>query len=779
MTHGREAFKAFSVPHPTVCLHISLIHTNLWPEDKLSEASKSSDRPRTTPLRVLDFGTGMAPALVTRYFVEIAAEVIRFEPRSGDPFYRTYPAYEIWHRGKIKKRSEDLSEEELAHWMSTADVCVLGGEDFPGLSRYGDPDQLVKRNPRLVVLSITAYPGAMSRPDRAAAEVLVQAKSGLCYEHYTDRPLRMSFEPCNYGAGLQGLTGVLAALYDRERSGLGQVVRTSLFEGALTYGCSFWSEASKPSAAFEFCVPKDPWPLIFKCRDGRYVHIIMGTAGSKGKLYGILGIDDPTVDMNDSGVPSLATVRLDMKKFFGDVELIAPFIQKRESEELLGALWDAGLAADLVQPPGACWDDPQVLHNGIIRRDSDGTRFVSGNPVSVAPSPAPSAALPPAGARPLSGLRVVDFGTFVAGPYTSAILGDLGADVIKVEALAKDPNRNVFRSFTTGNRGKRAIMLDLKTAEGRDIAQRLCVKAEVVTNNFRTGVAERLGIDARTLHRMKPELIVLESAAYGATGPKSQRAGFDLAFQAFCGHEYRAGGTGNAPLWNRSTLVDYTGGLLGAIAVLQALQVRAQTGAGSELNMPLLNAGVFLLSELVQRPDGAFVGAPSLNREQTGFHPLEQMYQTADGWIAIAVRDPESANALVTALELGASVQGDLHAWGESAARSIAAAIRGRSTRDLLELLKSAGIWTEECARDAAHRTLNDEGLIAAGTVHVSQHAQFGTVREIGQLFRFSRSASGTHGHTAQPGEHTRAVLAELGYAAEAVADLYERKIAA
>jgi crotonobetainyl-CoA:carnitine CoA-transferase CaiB-like acyl-CoA transferase len=727
---------------------------------------------------LLDFGTGMAPALVTRYFVEIGAEVIRFEPAAGDPFYRVYPAYEVWHRGKIKKRGEDLSADELAQWISTADICVTGGEDFPGLKRFDDAD-ILTRKPRLVVLSITAYPEALSLRDHAAAEILVQAKSGLCYEHYSDRPLRMSFEPCNYGAGLQGLVGVLAALYDRERSGLGQVVRTSLFEGALTYGCSFWSEASKPSAAFEFCVPKDPWPLIFKCKDGQYVHLIMGSAGSKAKLYDILGIYDPTVDVNDSGVPRLDAVRLDMKKFFGDVELISPFIQQRESGELLKALWDAGLAADLVQPPGACWDDPQVRHNGIIRRDSDGTRFVGGNPISAAPLPAPRTPIPAAGARPLSGLKIVDFGTFVAGPYTSAILGDLGADVIKVESLAKDPNRNVFRSFTTGNRGKRAIMLDLKTAEGRDIAQRLCLRADIVTNNFRTGVAARLGIDARTLHQMKPELIVLESAAYGATGPKAERAGFDLAFQAFCGHEYRAGGKDNAPLWNRSTLVDYTGGLLGAISVLQALRVRAHTGAGAELNVPLLNAGIFLLSELVQRPDGSFAGAPLLNREQTGFHPLEQIYQTADGWIAIAGRDAKSATALVTALELSASLRDDSSAWGASEARSLASAIRARDTRSLLDLLERAGVWAEECSRDAPHRTLNDPRLIEAGTVHVSQHGQFGTVREIGQLFRFSRSASGSHGHTAQPGEHTRSVLAELGYDGEAVADLYKRKIAA
>jgi crotonobetainyl-CoA:carnitine CoA-transferase CaiB-like acyl-CoA transferase len=743
----------------------------------LSQARKSSDSAHNPPLKVLDFGTGMAPAIATRCLVDLGAEVVRIEPQSGDPFYEKYPAYEVWHRGKIKKNARDVNEAQLAEWVAKADVCVIGGEDLPGLDRSNDPEELAERNARLVILSITAYPEALVQSKRAAAEILVQARSGLCYEHYTDRPLRMSFEPCNYGAALQGLAGVFGALYERERSGRGQIVRTSLFEGALTYGCSLWSEASKPSAAFNFSIPKDPWPLIFKCSDGEYVHLIMGSAGSKAKLYGVLGIDDPTVDVNDSGVPRLDVIRLDMKKFFGDVELMAPYIRRRESGELLQALWSAGMAADLVQKPGACWDDAQVQHNAIVLRDADGTRFVRGFPVSRTCSPAPLAQLPASGGGPLSGIRVVDFGTFVAGPYTSVILADLGADVVKIEALAKDPNRNVFRSFTTGNRGKRAVMLDLKTAEGRAIAQRLCVRADIITNNFRTGVAARLGIDARTLQQMKPELIVLESAAYGATGPKAERAGFDLAFQAFCGHEYRAGGKGNSPLWNRSTMVDYTGGLLGAISVLQALLVRARTGAGAELNVPLLNAGVFLLSQLAQRPDGSFVGAPQLNHEQTGFHPAEQMYQTADGWVAVAAGDRQSAGRLAEALEL--LLDSDFSAWGEPEAKSIGAAIRARTTHAVLDLLDRAGVWAEECSRDAPHRTLNDPALIEAGTVHVSEHAEFGTVREIGQLYRFSRSPSGPQVHTPQPGEHTRVVLAELGYDDAAIADLLERKIVA
>lgn len=745
----------------------------------MSQASHSPDRSPHSRLKVLDFGTGMASALVARYLVDLGAEVMRVEPSTGDPFYKKYPAYEVWQRGKTKLLRSEVTDAALLDWIAGSDVCITGGEDFPGLERLGDPEKLTRQNPRLVVLSITAYPEALERNKRPATEILIQAQSGLCYEHYNARPLRMSFEPCNYGAALQGLTGLTAALYDRERSGSGQIVRTSLFEGALTYGCSLWSEASKSSPIFEFAIPKDPWPLIFKCKDGKYVHLIMGSAGSKGKLYAILGINDPTLDPNDSGMPSLAAAGKDMKKFFGDVDFIAPYIETRESGELLSALWEAGMAADLVQLPGDCWVDAQVRHNGIIRSHADGTSIVTGNPTSAAASPAPRTPPPSPGLRPLSGLRIVDFGTFVAGPYASAVLGDLGADVIKVEALAKDPNRNVFRSYTTGNRGKRAVMLDLKTDEGRGIAQALCVRADVVTNNFRTGVAARLGIDAQTLHRLKPELIVLESAAYGASGPKAERAGFDLAFQAFCGHEYRAGGKGNPPLWNRTTLVDYTGGLLGAISILEALRTRALTGAGAELNVPLLNAGVFLLSELIQRSDGSFVGAPQLNHEQTGFHPAEQMYQTSDGWLAICASSPDSAKRLAQALELGSGAAANPAAWGDAEAQAIAAAVRAKTSATALALLEQAGVWAEECARGAPHQTLNDSRLVNTGTVHVTEHAKFGTVREIGQLFRFSRSPSGDHKHTAQPGEHTREVLGELGYDAAKLADLYERKIVA
>src|SRR6266702_2958839 len=171
----------------------------------LTQAGKSFDSAKNPRLKVLDFGTGMASAIVTRCFVDLGSQVIRIEPPSGDPFYGKYPAYGTWHRGKVKKNIRDTSEAQLADWIANADVCVTGGEDFPGLDGSSDPQKLAQRNAGLVILSITAYPEAMPQSKGAAAKILVQARSGLCFEHYTGRPLRMSFEPCNYGAALQGL----------------------------------------------------------------------------------------------------------------------------------------------------------------------------------------------------------------------------------------------------------------------------------------------------------------------------------------------------------------------------------------------------------------------------------------------------------------------------------------------------------------------------------------------------------------------------------------------
>src|SRR4030095_10430489 len=141
-------------------------------------------------LRVVDLSVGMAGALATKFLVDAGARVRRMEPADGDPFRGQYSAYEIWQRGKELVRSPDSGGDAiLDELLSGAAVCVLGGEDYPGLRWRHDTQGLARRHPRLVILEFTGYPSGTPQAQRPAVDILVQARSGLAFEHYSQRPL--------------------------------------------------------------------------------------------------------------------------------------------------------------------------------------------------------------------------------------------------------------------------------------------------------------------------------------------------------------------------------------------------------------------------------------------------------------------------------------------------------------------------------------------------------------------------------------------------------------
>jgi crotonobetainyl-CoA:carnitine CoA-transferase CaiB-like acyl-CoA transferase len=700
-------------------------------------------------IRVVDLGIGMAPALAAKYLAEAGAHVVRVEPEGGDPFYDQYPAYEVWRRGCECNSDARRDRSKLNELIAAADVCINGGEDYPGLARRHDSEAIAMANPRLVLLDISGHPHGSEDAHSPSNEILAQARSGICYAQFSDRPLFMSFHPANYGAALQGLCALLAALYERESTGRGQIVRTSLFEGALTWAGLFYGDFERPTPPC-YVNSKDTTPLIFRCADGVDIHIVIGGRGSKYKFYQILGIDDPSVSPDSLDLPHPSR---GSRNFYGDIDLLAPYIAKRDSHELLEALWSAGLPAELVLPPGECWDFPQATHNGVIVRDEDGTRHV-GNPIiakSVTATHRRASSTP----VPLQELRVLDFGAFLAGPKAPGVLADLGADVVKVEPPAGDPARGTLRGFMTGNRGKRGIVIDLKTSEGLAVALDLSAKADIVCNNFRAGVSARLGIDPESLHALKSDLIVLESPAYGSSGPLAQRAGFDLVMQSVCGHEMRAGGEGNAPLYNGTAMVDFAGGMLGAVGLLSALLYRARTGKGVALDAPLFNAGIFLLSELIQRPDGTFEGGELVNRRRTGFRPGEAMYEARGGWLAISVPNDRAAAALERILDLTGKLPSDVRSWGDRESDAIAAAILQRSVAELSATLAKAGVWNEKCRTDAENEVLDSQ------SARVSWHPTLGRIREVGQLFSFSIERTKNERPIHDLGEHANEIFSE------------------
>ncbi|UZW57522.1 CoA transferase [Sphingobium sp. JS3065] len=709
-------------------------------------------------LRVVDLGAGMSAALVAKQLGELGARVDRIKPPAGDPFYDVYPAYRFWHRHAVLNGSE-----KVADLLGRADICIVGGEDYPGFHpQFPSAEALSQAFPRLVVLQLVGDP-VLRDSSHPAVDLLVQARLGIVHEQYSAKPNVQSFPMPSYGAALLGLIGTLTCLVERERSGRGQVVTASLLAGGAMYWGPFWMTAERPDQGFRSITPRDVRHLTLRCADAAFVQITMAVPGAVAGVYSALKIDGEVCEA-DRGMPDQSR---GPAAFFGDVELYDRHARAFDRVTLVQSLRGNGVPVEAVLDPGKCWDDEQLRLNGLIQVDPEGWEYV-GNPIrgdfvpaSFGVQPARPIEPDPCG-PPLAGFRVMDCGIFVAGPYTAKLLGDYGADVIRVEPPSGPATLSGERTIISANIGKRSIRIDAKTPDGRTVISRLCQRADIAMNNFRPGVSSRLGLDQQTLRGVNPHIITLETTAYGPEGPKASAPGFDMVIQAHCGLQVRAGGAGNPPLCTRTPIVDFTAGAVGAIAVLAALYEREKTGRVMAVETNLLNIGAWMMSELVRSPTGENCGAEVLNSAQTGFHPWECLYQTSDGWIAVAARSDAMAAEFAAALGVEAPLY--RRDWGDVEQDRLADRIMTGTTQQQLRRLKAAGVWAEACVRDGWQ-----EELRASGILQGLDDADYGQVQHcIGPLLRFSRSRTVAKRRlSGTVGVDSNEILRELGFSPE------------
>ncbi|MBM1175271.1 CaiB/BaiF CoA transferase family protein [Microvirga arabica] len=244
---------------------------------------------------------------------------------------------------------------------------------------------------------------------------------------------------------------------------------------------------------------------------------------------------------------------------------------------------------------------------------------------------------------PLSGLRVLDFTRVLAGPFATALLADVGAEVIKVEPPHGDDYRHIgpfidgeSALFMSTNRGKRSIVLDLKSPEDLKVALRLAETADVVVENFRPGVADKLGIGYSTLSAVNPKLVYLSISGFGQTGPMRDRPAYDIIIQATSGLMSLTGDPDGPPVMVGEAIADLVAGLYGSWAVTSALWQREQTGRGCYIDLAMFDALLSLL------PTGAcrHLASGEIPQRVGNRHPLSApfgVYQTSDGHVAIAV----------------------------------------------------------------------------------------------------------------------------------------------
>jgi len=378
----------------------------------------------------------------------------------------------------------------------------------------------------------------------------------------------------------------------------------------------------------------------------------------------------------------------------------------------------------------------------------------------------------------LEGIKVLDLGNFLAGPFGPMLLGDLGAKVYKLESPQGDQMRHITMPFNGCQRGKFDVCADLKTAEGLEIAHRLIRTVDVVHHNMRPGVAERLGIDYVTAKQLNPEVIYCQTTMWGIDGPRAGWPGFDQLGQSSCGLEYELGGEGNPPVWYRFGMCDQACACQSAVAVLLALYWRERTGHGQFVDTSIVNGGVYLNSDVWASADGPFVRT-RVDAAQQGFGPLYRLYATADGWLAIAVLSEEHWRRLVNVVsELGNDPR-FAEPTGRTQHRSALTAVleqhfASQSSLAWFEVLDGAGVPAEIADADAPTRWLHDPELVAQGLVADYPHPEYGRFRQVGHLLHFSETPGKIWGPPPRLGEHSRQVLDELGYTPDEMERLRE-----
>jgi crotonobetainyl-CoA:carnitine CoA-transferase CaiB-like acyl-CoA transferase len=392
--------------------------------------------------------------------------------------------------------------------------------------------------------------------------------------------------------------------------------------------------------------------------------------------------------------------------------------------------------------------------------------------------------------KPLDDLRVLDLTQFLAGPYCTMVLAELGADVIKVErfpegddarALAPKVNGESY-PFAMPNRSKRSLALDLKTDAGRELFLELARNADVVVENFRPGVVGRLGIDYEAVKAVRPDVLYCSISGFGQTGPYRDRPGFDIMAQGVGGFMRMTGHPDGRPAKVGIAINDIAAGVTAVYSILAALRLRERTGEGQYIDISLVDAG---LAWTVWE-SGAYFGAGEVPAPTGSRHRRlapYQAYRSADGYVTIGANNERLWQRLVTEVldrpqwlddPRFATAGGRLEHVDELE-REIEAITADRTTAEWIAALDEAGVpGGPVLTYDEA---LADRHVQAREMVVEVEHPVIGRMRTLAPPARFSGLEYEVRGPAPRLGEHTTAILRESGIGAERIERLYADEV--
>ncbi len=375
----------------------------------------------------------------------------------------------------------------------------------------------------------------------------------------------------------------------------------------------------------------------------------------------------------------------------------------------------------------------------------------------------------------LENIRVLDLSRVLAGPYCTMILGDLGAEVIKVEGPGGSddtrkwgpPFKNeVSAYYLSANRNKKAITVDLKSAEGVDIIKKLVSESDVIIHNFKTGTMERFGLDYASLEAINPGIVYCSITGFGETGPDRHVPGYDFIIQAMSGLMSITGTDQSGPQKSGVAITDVLTGLYACIGIQAALVERAQSGKGQKIDISLYDSAVSALVNIGSNylMEGNIPKA--LGNEHANIVPY-QTFRTADGEMVIAVGNDHQFRALCAVLNVPQYADDK---------RFLTNPDRVLHREELVPLLqkeflaKPTAYWYEKCREQNIpagpiqnlEAVVNDAQLQARNMFIEQEHPTAGTIKMIGSPLKLSRTPVTMRHHPPSPGEHNDEIIGNL-----------------
>lgn len=719
---------------------------------------------------------------------------------------------------------------------SNCDILIEGFA--PGRMNEWDLgyEGLQKSNPGLVYCSINGFGSHGDYSHLRGYDGVVATKCGA-YNFgpfgFRPGPIFYSAPLASVGAGVNAVSGVLAALVARLRSGRGQHVESTMLQaltahdyfGTMTYQVlqrESDDPVSLPPTTGAAC---NRFFVMVPAGDGRWMALNQLMPRQVHALCRAIGLGATITDSRFARQP-----------FFDSAEdaqawedLVWEAIRRRSSTEWEKIfLDDPDIAFELVRTATEGLAHPQIVHNGevvTVQDPAHGPVTQVGPMANFSRTPLriertaptlgscgedvePSRGVPVgAGESPqhaLSGVTILELGYFYAMPFGVTLAASLGARVIKIEDERGDPMRSSFGAPEVGGvkttEGKESFGVDLRTPEGRELVHRLIADADVFVNGFRPGVAERLGLGYEACAEIAPELVYVHAAGYGTDGPYADRAIFAQPAQCVAGSTARFGGKWADPELAKTFSIVEAQALLSArlrgpmdgdanaaltvcASILLGLYSRRKTGKGQFLSTTMIGGNALAYSDDFVD----YAGKPPLPRpddESHGLHPLYRLYRTADGWIFLAARSNSEWSRLTNALgrpdlaevsEFRTDESRTVHAQElETVLQSVFASDTATAWEKLLAPQR-IGCVAAPAGRQA-EVTCTDQRLRELGYVVEVDHPHFGRILRHG----LPVSLSETPGRVAPScvfGEHTDAVLRDLGVDEHEIADLHRREV--